>query len=101
MDDLVPERDPDVFERGDGAIRVPARHRDEEIEELSFPAGRVEPDRVPASGQPRHDGFGHAGGERGCHGRVRGRPTFLENAQTRFGSGRMACCNPWRRKHVC
>jgi hypothetical protein len=101
VDNLVPERDPDVLERRNRAIRMPPRHRDEEIEELSLAAGRVEPDRVAASRQPGHDRFGHAGGERGCHGRVRGRPTFLENAQTRFGSGRVACCNPWRRKHVC
>ena len=101
VDDLVPERDADVLERRDGAVGMTTGDRDEEVEETRLAARCVVPDRVPSAGKPCHDRFGHAGGERGCDSRVRGGPALLENAQTRFGSGRMACCNPWRQKHVC
>ena len=74
VDDLVPERDPDVLERRDGAVGLTARDRDEEVEETRLAARRVVPDRVPAASKPRHDGFGHAGGERGRDSRVRGVP---------------------------
>ncbi len=66
-DGLLAERDRELLHRRAGA----RRHSDEAVE-VSHGAGRaVEVDRMAAAEEPRHDGLGDAGRERGGHDRVR------------------------------
>ena len=101
MDELGSERHLQPHELRPTRVAVQARNCDEEVQKLRSTFAGIPPERVPAARETRHDRFGDAGREAGCHSSVGCRPTVHQDLQTRLSRSGVACGNSRREAVAC
>ena len=101
VDELVAERNGHLLDHRSPPWAAQPWDGDEEVEELRAAARTVEPERVAAAGDARHDGLGDARGEDGGDRGIGRGAAIREDFEAGLGRRRMTRCYAGGHGHLC